>query len=75
MTAATRTPWWALACPGIAWVILMITVITGAGGVIASAAGAALIATVFAAVYHAEVVATGLENRSARLSWLSPWRL
>ncbi len=57
MTAATRTPWWALACPGIAWLILAITVIAGAGGVIGVAAGAVLIATVFAAVYHAEVVA------------------
>jgi Ca2+:H+ antiporter len=57
MTEATRTPWWALACPVMAWVILMITVFAGAGGVVAAAAGAALIATVFAAVYHAEVVA------------------
>ena len=57
MAAATRTPWWALACPALAWVILIATVIAGASGVIAAAAGAALIVTVFAAVYHAEVVA------------------
>jgi Ca2+:H+ antiporter len=57
MAAATRTPWWALACPALAWVILIVTVIAGVSGVIAAAAGAALIATVFAAVYHAEVVA------------------
>jgi Ca2+:H+ antiporter len=41
----------------LAWVILLITPFTGAGGLVAAAAGAALIATVFAAVYHAEVVA------------------
>jgi Ca2+:H+ antiporter len=57
MAAATRTPWWAWAWPLLAWVILMMTTIVGVGGVIAAAAGAALIATVFAAVYHAEVVA------------------
>lgn len=41
----------------LAWVILAILVVIGASGVIVLAAGAALIATVFAAVYHAEVVA------------------
>jgi Ca2+:H+ antiporter len=54
---AARTPWWAWAWPVLAWVILLLTPFTGAGGPIAAAAGAALIATVFAAVYHAEVVA------------------
>jgi Ca2+:H+ antiporter len=37
--------------------MLIITIFTGAGGVMAAVAGAALIASVFAAVYHAEVVA------------------
>ena len=55
--AAARTPWWAWAWPVLAWVILLMTPFAGAGGLIAAAAGAALIATVFAAVYHAEVVA------------------
>jgi Ca2+:H+ antiporter len=55
--AAARTPWWAWAWPVLAWVILLMTPFVGADGVIAAAAGAALIATVFAAVYHAEVVA------------------
>jgi len=41
----------------LAWAILLITPFAGAGGLTAAAAGAALIATVFAAVYHAEVVA------------------
>ena len=57
MAAATRTPWWAWAWPVLAWVVLLITTIAGASGVIAAAAGTALIAAVFAAVYHAEVVA------------------
>jgi Ca2+:H+ antiporter len=37
--------------------MLIMTILTGVGGVVAAAAGAALIAAVFAAVYHAEVVA------------------
>jgi Ca2+:H+ antiporter len=56
MTAAP-TPWWAWTWPVLAWVILLLTPFAGVGGVIAAAAGVALIATVFAAVYHAEVVA------------------
>jgi Ca2+:H+ antiporter len=55
--AAARTPWWAWAWPVLAWVILLMTPFAGAGGLIAAAAGAAVVATVFAAVYHAEVVA------------------
>jgi Ca2+:H+ antiporter len=54
---AGRTPWWAWAWPALAWVILLLTPFAGAGGFISAAAGAVLIATVFAAVYHAEVVA------------------
>src|SRR5688572_16697063 len=55
--AAAPTPWWAWAWPALAWVILLMTPFAGAGGLTAAAAGAAVIATVFAAVYHAEVVA------------------
>ena len=55
--AAARTPWWAWTWPILAWVVLLLTPFAGAGGFIAAAAGVALIATVFAAVYHAEVVA------------------
>jgi len=54
---ARRTPWWAWTWPALAWVILLVSYFVGGGGVIAAAAGAILIATVFAAVYHAEVVA------------------
>src|SRR6185437_15250538 len=58
MAAATaRTPWWALAWPLLAWIVLISVLAAGTGGVIATAAGLILIATVFAAVYHAEVVA------------------
>src|ERR1051326_3549477 len=56
MTAA-RTPWWAWAWPLAAWLVLLATVIVGKNGIIAAVAGVVLIATVFAAVYHAEVVA------------------
>ncbi len=55
--AAVRTPWWAWAWPLLAWAILIATFIAGTSGPIAAAAGLALIATVFAAVHHAEVVA------------------
>jgi len=41
----------------LAWAVLLAMPFAGAGGVVAAAAGAVLIATVFAAVYHAEVVA------------------
>jgi Ca2+:H+ antiporter len=50
-------PWWSWTWPLLAWAILMTTTIAGVSGIIAAAAGAVLIATVFAAVYHAEVVA------------------
>lgn len=50
-------PWWAWVWPCAAWAIMAVTVFTGTAGVIAAVAGAVLIATVFAAVHHAEVVA------------------
>jgi Ca2+:H+ antiporter len=58
MATVTRLPWWAWAAPALAWVALAIAMIIGAGGILAAVAGAALIAAVFAAVYHAEVVAS-----------------
>jgi len=55
--AKTETPWWAWAWPTAAWIVLSATLFFGVGGFMAAVAGAALIVTVFAAVYHAEVVA------------------
>ena len=54
---AARTPWWTWTWPALAWVILLMTFFLGSGGLIAAVAGVVLLATVFAAVYHAEVVA------------------
>src|SRR5215469_2419541 len=56
MTIA-RTPWWAWTWPVLAWVILSVTPFASPAGFIAAAAGGLLITAVFAAVYHAEVVA------------------
>lgn len=53
---SAQTPWWAWTWPLVAWVILLITSLASSG-LIDAAAGVALITAVFAAVYHAEVVA------------------
>jgi len=50
-------PWWTWVWPALAWVTLLVAAFFGSGSVIAAAAGVALLGTVFAAVYHAEVVA------------------
>src|SRR3974390_1223737 len=55
MTEA-RTPWWAWTWPVLAWMVLL-AYSAFSGGLIATIAGVVLICTVFAAVYHAEVVA------------------
>ena len=55
--AAKRMPWWAWTWPALAWLILLSMVAGGAGGALSAAAAIVLITTVFAAVYHAEVVA------------------
>jgi Ca2+:H+ antiporter len=54
---AARMPWWAWTWPALAWLVLLATFAGGLGVILAGAAGIALITTVFAAVYHAEVVA------------------
>jgi Ca2+:H+ antiporter len=54
---ADRVPWWAWAWPLVACIVLALQWIFGSGGVLAAGEAFALIATVFAAVYHAEVVA------------------
>ena len=53
---AARTPRWTWIWPALAWAILLITSFLG-GGLIVASAGVALLGSVFAAVYHAEVVA------------------
>jgi Ca2+:H+ antiporter len=53
---AASTPWWTWVWPGLAWLVLLMTSLLS-GGIIAAVAGVALLGTVFAAVYHAEVVA------------------
>ena len=52
-----QTPWWSWTWPLAAWVILVASGVFGTGGSLAAVAGFVLFATVFAAVYHAEVVA------------------
>ncbi|HZQ01570.1 MAG TPA: ionic transporter y4hA [Reyranella sp.] len=56
-TSSGRTPWWSWASPIFAWLVLIAAFLLGGLGVVTAAACVALIATVFAAVYHAEVVA------------------
>ena len=52
-----RIPWWAWTWPLVACIVLGLQTVFGSGGLLAAAEAFALIATVFAAVYHAEVVA------------------
>src|ERR1700759_1134557 len=57
-SASGRMPWWAWVWPLAAWAALIGTKAAGLTGAAATAPEAVLlIATVFAAVYHAEVVA------------------
>jgi len=55
--AATKTPWWTWTWPALAWAILLIASFLSANGLVLALAGIVLIATVFAAVHHAEVIA------------------
>ena len=54
---AAQPPWWTWAWPLLAWLILLAASVLGGGGFIAAVAGIALLGTVFAGVYHAEVIA------------------
>lgn len=56
MTAA-RMPWWAWFWPIAAWAVLIGKLFAGLSIPLAVIAAVTLIATVFAAVYHAELVA------------------
>jgi Ca2+:H+ antiporter len=54
---AARTPSWTWIWPAVAWLTLLLAVLLPDSGFVAAVAGAALLGTVFAAVYHAEVIA------------------
>src|SRR5215217_5857641 len=56
-TSANRMPWWAWAWPALACALLVAAAFIEVRGALAGAAALLLAATVFAAVYHAEVVA------------------
>jgi Ca2+:H+ antiporter len=53
----TRTPWWAWLWPVLAWVLLGAQFVLPKNALVSIVEAALLMATVFAAVYHAEVVA------------------
>lgn len=57
MTQDDRAPWWTFAAPVAAIVMLAVAAVFPVDGWLVFVAAAALAATVFAAVYHAEVVA------------------
>lgn len=52
-----RMPWWAWTSPTLAVAVFAAQLLIGLPGALVAVAGAALIAVVFAAVHHAEVVA------------------
>src|ERR1700756_5527576 len=54
---STRMPWWAWTWQVLALVIMGVQAILGPNFPISAAESVALVGTVFAAVYHAEVVA------------------
>src|SRR3954469_16011508 len=53
----TKTPRWTWTWPASAWVILLIASFLSTSSLVLALAGIVLIATVFAAVHHAEVIA------------------
>ena len=57
MGTATRIPWWAWLWPVLAWALLIAQFFLPQNGLVSILEAGLLIATVFAAVYHAEVVA------------------
>lgn len=56
-TTTQGIPWWAWTWPLVACIVLLLQFFLGSGGPLAAAEVFALITSVFAAVYHAEVVA------------------
>ena len=54
---SAHTPWWSWTWPGLGLLILAVHFVHGPASLLTAAGAFALIATVFSAVYHAEVVA------------------
>ena len=50
-------PWWAWAWPALGWAVLAIAATLGTSSFLAAAGGVVLLLAVFAAVYHAEIIA------------------
>ena len=59
MIGNTRMPWWTWASPLLAMLLLALSMtdVVTPNAIFATFAGIALIATVFAAVFHAEIIA------------------
>ncbi|HTS04706.1 MAG TPA: ionic transporter y4hA [Candidatus Eisenbacteria bacterium] len=57
LTDSTRTPWWSWTWPVVGLLILVVHFVAGPGIVLQAAEAFALVATVFAAVFHAEIIA------------------
>ncbi|MBX9843115.1 MAG: ionic transporter y4hA [Xanthobacteraceae bacterium] len=55
--APAQTPWWTWTSPALAWAILLVAAFLSSGGPVIALAGIVLIAAVFSAVHHAEVIA------------------
>jgi Ca2+:H+ antiporter len=54
---AARPPWWTWTWPALAWGVLLLAFSFAGNGLVAAGAAVVLFGTVFAAVYHAEVIA------------------
>lgn len=57
MVSDAKTPAWSLVFPAAALCVLVVSLVLPIGALLAAFAGVVLVGTVFAAVYHAEVVA------------------
>ena len=57
MVSTHWAPKWTLVCPVLGLALLIATIFTGLGGALAAVTAGAIVAVVFAAVYHAEVIA------------------
>ncbi|WP_261337018.1 calcium:proton antiporter [Rhizobium leguminosarum] len=55
--SSERIPSWTLISPAVAWAFVLLLALSGTNGFLLFAAGIALLATVSASVYHAEVIA------------------